>query len=326
MKVSDFLEKAISEGLVKDMEVTCRTSIMRNPKLGVIVETGVNFNLLGRESDIPYHAMGSKIAFENLEQSDYNLMVKTAQQKFDDPKLQHAFVAKCLVKTRSSVRIYKDETVINKAGTDKLFGSTYISDFANIKDDSRIDRYEAERYLKGLENIEVIDPSTLETSANYKKAIEAVNPKALARLSIEIDELIKSEQENVNAEYPDKTHRNVDILISKLEVIDMSFDEKLSNNKSHLLESLKLVSDMSKRHYIFHDDMTRRDEERNESFDSEDDERYAEEAYENSASDFENNKGKLDDELFYTKKRNERFQEVISEIKKVLTNESEMSL
>lgn len=326
MKVSDFLEKAMSEGLVKDMEKTCRTCIMRNPKLGVLVETGVNFNLLGRESDIPYHAMGSKIVFENLDQADYDLMVKTAQQKFNEPKLQHAFVAKALVKSRSAVRIYKDEIVINKAGTDKIFGNTFIGDFANIKDDSRIDRYEAERYLKGLENIEVLDPSTLETSANYKKAIEAANPNVLAKLSIEVDELIKSEQENVDADYPDNTHRNVDAVISKLEAIDMSFDEKLSNNKSHLLESLKLVSDMSNRHYIFHDDMTKRDEERSESFDSEEDERYAEEAYENSASDFEDNKRKLDDELFYTKKRNERFQEVIGEMKKMLTNENEMSL
>lgn len=307
MNPSEFYKNAINNEIISTQKATCKTTVMKSPNLGVIVETGVDFNLLGRKGN-SFHAMSSKILLENLNEASYNKLVKVAQIKFDDPNLQHSYVAKELIKNHSPVRIYEDKYVRAKTGADKLFGGASIKDYekGGVLNDKEI-----ERFLDGIKKIAVPDLSVLNRSLEYKSSINNISPKSLLGLTEEIREMIDLQRYNLNAEYPCRIQGQVNDIISKLENTNLMIDESLSMNKINLLESLRVISVTSERHFTFHDDMQRRDEERNESFDCEDNERHAEEAFEHSRQDFEENKLKLDDELLYVENRNKRFKEAV---------------
>lgn len=327
MNVTEFYKKASEKKLISEKENHYTTSVMRNPALGVMVETKVSFNLAGRKDAPKYYAIGSKFVFQNLKMSDYDKLVKVAQHKFNDPKLQHTFVAKNLMENHDPVVIYNDQYIVDDSNLNQPFKSAIIQKY-DSEMNGLPDKNEISRFLDGLKNIAVLDVTALDKSSEYKKSIDDMNPKALIKLSIEIKELLKSENENSTSDYPDKTYEEVAKVIGKVNDIGELPMEGIQNSKKLLIESLELIKKYSERHYIFHDDMEKRDQERNESFDDSEDERYAEEAYENSASDFKENQSTLNDEIFYAQKRLERFVDAVSELNKELINspKDEMTL
>lgn len=103
-------------------------------------------------------------------------------------------------------------------------------------------------------------------------------------------ELIKDEYYNVNADYPENNSDKIKKLTKDFQEIDLP-EGNVSKAKNSLIDSLIKVADLSNRHYIYHDDLERRDREMNGC--NEEDEEYLEQCVTNSKEDFESNRSEL---------------------------------
>jgi penicillin V acylase-like amidase (Ntn superfamily) len=119
-----------------------------------------------------------------------------------------------------------------------------------------------------------------------------MNIKAISSFVKDVKQFAKDEYYNTSADYPEDNSRKALNSLREIESIELP-DGELSNAKDTLISSLTKVSELSKNHYVFHDNLSRREDELRDC--KEDEKDNCQQNTTNSKEDFDKNQSELSD-------------------------------
>ncbi len=286
MTPNEFYQEAKSNNLT--LNEVQHVHVVESSKLGVTVDIHISFDLKHSLLPAKFNASVATVLFDDISTTQYNRIVHNAKQQSSSEKVQIMLAAKELLSRPDAVIMLGYDELLSHPAVSKHFNLTEMKTYSG-QDIGVATVENIEHQLRQIEKVYVATPRYLEESLAQEEIINNFDVKKVSAILEETNDIISEENSNNTSDYPDNISKKVEKVIAKWKVLEpMTYN--CEERKANLVQSLEHLKVMSNRHYIFHDDMTRREAELNGGFDDPSEEEYAESARDDSTRDFDENR------------------------------------